>query len=155
MKVPVAAVVAVLVWLLAGYGAFLPAQEAADSPTVQMLQGRMQDFFQQLTDQRTTDAFDRLLRENAELQKRARGMIQRTEELQRQYGRLVGYRRLAVRQLGPNVVVLQYLAEHQRLPVVWYVAFYRPPQDGAAEDENWMVVQLRLETDLHRAAFSH
>ncbi len=153
MKTQIVAIVALALGLPLASSVPLAAQEPAESSAVQMLQGRMQDFFQQLTNQRTEDAFQRLLRENPELQKRAQGMIQRTDELQRQYGRLVSYRRLAVRQLGPNVVVLQYLAEHQRLPVVWYVAFYRPPQSNAAEEEHWMVVQVRLETDLHRAAF--
>ncbi len=152
MKPPFARIAAVVLLSLPP-AAPLAAQEPAQSPAVQMLQGRMQDFFQQLAEQRTADAFQRLLQENPQLQKRAQAMIQRSDQLQRQYGRLVSFRRLQVRQLGPNLVVLQYLAEHQRLPVVWYAAFYRPPQSNAREEESWMVVQLRLETDLHRAAF--
>ncbi len=129
------------------------AQPTEDTTAVSELELRMREFFQRLTEQRNTEAFQQLLRDNPELQKRAQTMIQRTAELQRQQGRLLNSRRLAARSLGPNVVVLQYLAEYERLPVVWYVTFYRRPRNGAGEEEQWGVVQLRLETDLQRAAF--
>ena len=129
------------------------ATSQIDETVVQQLEGRLETFFRQLAEEQTTVAFQRLLSGNPALLQNAQEIIRRTEQL-RQHGSLIVARRLDVRSLGPDVLVFRYLAEHRRLPVVWYVTFYRPPQPDGTAGGQWMVIRLRFDTDVERAAFA-
>ncbi len=62
---------------------------------------------------------------------------------------------IAKRRIGDDLVLLQYLAELERYPVIWYFTFYRAYKKGdppPAFDQNWMVVNVRFSTKLDSLA---
>ncbi len=137
-------------------GASLPisAQETSvEDREVQQMQSQVEEFFRLLAQQQLSQAYERLLNNNPTLLQGAQEMIRRTGQL-RQHGPLVQYHRIWARQVGPHVLVFCYLAEHRRLPVVWYVTFYRVPQTDSTQDDNWMVIRVRFDTDIERVALA-
>jgi len=87
-------------------------------------------------------------------QEKMQMMVARTKELRAKYGEFRKVTPLPARRVGENLVLLKYLYECERYPVVWYFTYYRvfKANETPRDTENWVLVALRFDTDLESLA---
>ena len=87
-------------------------------------------------------------------QEKMQMMVARTKELRTKYGEFRKITPLPSRRVGDNLVLLKYLYECERYPVIWYFTYYRvfKATEAPRETENWVLVAVRFDTDLESLA---
>ncbi|MFW6124741.1 MAG: hypothetical protein ACOC46_01225, partial [Pirellulales bacterium] len=108
----------------------------------------VEEFLATLARGEVDDAFQQILRGSpvADETEQVEHLVTQTENALRAYGAFRGSERLDIRSIGQSLVFLRYLYKTERLPLVWFFAYYRP--DAQAE---WNLVVIRFDTDLRNA----
>jgi hypothetical protein len=70
-------------------------------------------------------------------------------KLEAPYGRFLDAKQVGVKRVGDDLTFLTYLYETERFPIVWRIAFYRPPIESL-ERPDWFVVHLSFDTKLEQ-----
>ncbi len=83
-------------------------------------------------------------------QEKMQMMVARTKELRTKYGEYRKVTPLPVRRVGDNLVLMRYLYECERYPVIWYFTYYRTfkANETPRDTEGWVLVAVRFDTDL-------
>ncbi len=146
------------VWLLAGVLLMLgigatPAKAQVPDPVLDFLSTKATDFLGGIgSEEGITKSFDVLLKLSPlqNDQEKMQTMIARTKELRSKYGEFRKVTPLSSRRVGDNLVLLKYLYECDRYPVIWYFTYYRTfkATETPREDEGWVLVAVRFDTDL-------
>ena len=133
---------------------FLRAQDvpATKDPAFAALEGRISQFFEDVSSGQTQNAFQSLLTGSplAKQTEALKTLIEKTKELQTKYGQYRAFEQIGARRVGSDLVLMKYLYKCQQAPVVWYFAFYRSAGvgDPPSEKDNWRVITVRFDTDL-------
>ncbi|MBC8356148.1 MAG: hypothetical protein H8E66_29580 [Planctomycetes bacterium] len=130
------------------------AQTSADSEATATsdLVVRVQSFFNNLEDPSVNAeaAFNDLLNDSPLLVKRPEQLdtfVESYKMIEASYGRFLVAKQVHVKQVGDDLTFLTFLYETERFPIVWRIAFYRPPIE-AAERVDWFVVRLSFDTKI-------
>lgn len=126
------------------------AQASAEpDPEVELLQGRVEQFFANLTNAmlgpenavRTIVGNGPLKDRNDDINK----LISQAEALDQRYGAYLGHEAVGERAVGKDVVFLRYLYKGEKFPVVWHFTFYRTGPNGAL-NRGWQLISLRFDS---------
>jgi hypothetical protein len=118
-------------------------------PEIELLQGRVEQFFASLTNNmvgaenavRTIVGNGPLKDRNDDINK----LIQQAEALDQRYGAYTGHEAVSERAVGKDLVFLRYLYKGQKFPVVWHFTFYRNGANGAL-NRDWQLISLRFDS---------
>jgi len=126
-------------------------------PVIEFLNTKAVDFLGGIGSESGVDKSFEVLLTSSPLQndqEKMQMMIARTKELRTKYGEFRKVTPLPARRVGDNLVLLKYLYECERYPVVWYFTYYRvfKANETPRDTENWVLVALRFDTDLESIA---
>jgi hypothetical protein len=127
------------------------AQTPESAAEVELLQGRVEQFFANLTNTmlgpenavRTIVGNGPLKDRNEDINK----LISQAEALDQRYGAYVGHEAVGERAVGKDLVFLRYLYKGDKFPVVWHFTFYRTGPNGAL-NRGWQLIALRFDSKL-------
>ncbi len=139
----------------AGSASTVLAQQ--NDPAVEFLHTKATDFLGGIGSEGGVDKSFEVLLTSSPLQndqEKMQMMIARTKELRAKYGEFRKVTPLPARRVGENLVLLKYLYECERYPVIWYFTYYRvfKPNETPRDTENWVLVAVRFDTDLESLA---
>ena len=80
-----------------------------------------------------------------------RALSTKAASLESKYGAFRGLERIDARRVATDLVVMKYLYKCERFPVVWYFTYYRT-FSGPANNDNWVIVTVRFDTELELLA---
>ncbi len=134
------------------------AQSSVDTdPIVVSLTRRVDLFFGNLksTNVAAKDAFADLLADGplADRSERLTAFVDAYDQLELQHGKFLAAKQVSARRIGEDLVFLTFLFKTERFPIVWRIAFYRPPIE-AAERPDWFVVRLSFDTKIEQLSKS-
>jgi hypothetical protein len=148
---------------LAGIGGVrgqTPASQPPEDPEIAALDVRAREFLDRVAQDQSQQAFKDLFSGNPlfDMGKPSDAMsslIRKAAELKTNYGECLDLELVETKKVGSRLVILRYLYECERFPVVWHFVFYRPPprRDALAQPLSpWHVISVRFDTELERLA---
>ena len=149
---------AAMVGLAAGWASYPQAALAQQpDPVLEFLNTKAVDFLGGIGSESGVDKSFEVLLTSSPLQNdqgKMQMMVARTKELRTKYGEFRKVTPVSSRRVGENLVLLKYLYECERYPVVWYFTYYRvfKANETPRDTENWVLVALRFDTDLESLA---
>jgi hypothetical protein len=133
-------------WAITSRGQEPSTDEAAQ---LQRLDAQLKDFFNELSQSQVDEAYRRLLNGTriAQQQQAVAQLQEKTRRLPELYGPMQSVEQFDTTRLGRSVVMLKYLYNCERYPVVWYFTYYR-----SSGSSPWKLIAVRFDTDLTAAA---
>ena len=124
---------------------------AEPDPEIELLQGRVEQFFSNLTNTmlgpenavRTIVGNGPLKDRNDDINK----LIDQAAALDQRYGTYSGHEAVGQRAVGKDLIFLRYLYKGEKFPVVWHFTFYRTGPNGAL-NRGWQLIALRFDSKL-------
>ena len=103
--------------------AALQGQESDEE--VQVLQNRIEDFFQNLNDEESEPqkAFTDLLAGGPLAGGELKKLIDGVADLEKKYGEYLESERIAAKRVGRDLVLLRYLYKTRTYPIAWYFTY--------------------------------
>ena len=127
------------------------SQSVMGAIDIQVLERRVETFFEQLHLGNTPLAFSELLRLSPLISPGAApeltNLQTRVTDANARFGGILAWERLEVRPIGADVIAIRYVLKYDQYPVVWSFLFYRKPSTGAIANR-FVVVALQFNTDL-------
>lgn len=128
------------------------AQASADTdPIVTALTREVDLFFGNLQSANVApkDAFADLLADGplAERSEQLNAFVGAYAQLVTTHGRFLAAKQVSSKRVGEDLVFLTFLFKTERFPIVWRIAYYRPPLE-TTERPDWFVVRLSFDTKI-------
>lgn len=134
-----------------------PAQDPdPDSAVLLKLHGKVTQFLDGIHGDDQAKAFNDLL-DGSNLSKNSdafKALLGQSREIEKKYGKFQESEQISARKIGKDLVVLKYLFKCESFPVVWYFTYYKDfsHRTSGTEDENWVIVSVRFDTQLESLA---
>lgn len=135
------------------------AQQPAsnDDTTIVALDGRVGRFLEAVSIGDTERAYADLLAGSRLAQQKDAvvQLVEKTGQLQAQYGKYQSFERIAAEHIGQDLVLMTYLYKSADFPVVWRLAFYHgaaSAADSLPNADSWRVISVRFDTNLESLA---
>lgn len=138
----------------------VPAAPMAEDSDITALDSRVKDFLDKVAADQAQQAIKDLLADNPLMDSNKQSdainnLSSKAAELKANYGECLERERVVARKVGTRLVVLRYICQCERFPVVWHFVFYRPPQRRDAVVRAaavWHLITIRFDTDVERLA---
>jgi hypothetical protein len=124
--------------------------EPATDPVVAKLDDSIGRFFDGVAKGDVSKSYAELLKDSplSRQSDAVKGLIDKTKEIEKKYGKYRGYDRLDAKRIGNDLILVRCLYKCDEFPVAWYLSFYRDFKHSDADNSNWIVVSMRFDTDL-------
>jgi len=148
---------AILLIAIAGLTSTAGAQtDPTNHPTVELLEAKVNRFFDDLSLDKTDSGFQSLLTGSPlGLQTESRdALVAKSAAIHELYGECRGFERIYARLFGESgdLVMLRYIYKCENYPLIWTFWYYRAPPRGESTSETsnsgWRVIAMRFDTDL-------
>jgi hypothetical protein len=121
-------------------------------PVLLALDAKIGQFFKGVSMGETQNAYQQLLAGSRLIKqdKALQDLTEKTQQLQKKYGRYCGFEQIAAKRVGKDLVLFRYLYKCKDFPVAWYFTFYgaSAPGEIPAEENSWRVITVRFDTEL-------
>jgi len=141
-----------LLAVLSSARAFAQDPEPATDPQLARLHDKVTPFLKAVSEGEAQAAFEELLTGSqlAKQTESVKALVEKSQEVQKRYGKFRASEQIAAKRIGKDLMLLRYLYKCDNYPVVWYFTYYRDLShaDMPAEDDNWLVISVRFDTQL-------